>query len=189
VGVTIDLVRSLAWPATVLCIIFLFRGDLHLLLRRLSELSYRGMKLKFTEQLDQAEDDAAQTRLTPKPAAPPPWEGTAPYSKIQQDLDRIAAVSSRAAVVESWRYVELAVAAAAERLDMNHRGRATGSSVVRGLVEHKLFKESAIELYERLRQMRNEALQMQESALSPVEARRYVDLAISLVADIEDVLR
>ena len=181
----VALVRALAWPVTVVLLVLLFRSELTKLMSRLSELKYRDVAAKFSDELDEAEESAASFDLLATKQPKPKPESEKTYGEISERVDQLASVSPRAAVLEAWRYLELATETAASTLGMKSRPHTAAIEVVRALVEQGMFNESALANYVRLRRMRNEAAHTKDFTLDATEARRYADLVLHMAYDLE----
>lgn len=169
----VSLIVGIAWPVAAVWIAYLFRGELKALLSRVSHLKYKELEAKFEKGLAEAEADARLVAQTAPPAFPPPETMT----KLDQ-LRRIAEVSPRAAIMESWVLIESAA---------NQAGLASGSviprtntrTIVEYLARSGKLPESSIPLVEKLRHLRNQAAHLPEFALSQEEAERYLELAVT----------
>src|SRR5215204_1277124 len=95
------LIQALAWPVTVLTIFFLLRRHITGLLPRVRQLKYKDVEISFDERVRELAAEASET--LPKPTAP----AKLPDGEISQ-LDALARLSPRAAVLEAWIPVERA---------------------------------------------------------------------------------
>ena len=97
---------------------------------------------------------------------------------------QIAEVSPRAAVAEAWRRVDLAATAAAQVAHIDAPPRSSVTFVVRSFVREGMFSEGAVEVFDRLRRLRNEAVHAPDFALSYLEVEPYIDLALRLAQEL-----
>ena len=184
-NVLVELVKALAWPITILVIVLLFKRELSLLQGRLSEFRYGNFAAKFAEQLDKVEEDASRSVVQTRELPPPSESRAEQQNAIRDEILRIATVSPRAAVSEAWRHLELAMDSAAQSLGFDQRGAVSRPRLIRLLAEQGLLDTEAVQLYESLRRMRNEAVHRREFDGSQPEAVRYADVALSLASHIE----
>jgi hypothetical protein len=61
-----ELIKSLAWPATVLTLVILFRNQLGRILLKLTKLKYKDLELDFERELKLAEKDAKAIDIAPQ---------------------------------------------------------------------------------------------------------------------------
>lgn len=180
----IRMIDALAWPVTAIVIVLMLRRHIGSLLSRLTHLRYRDAEADFETGLRKAES------LAQEPLPDEAWEGEPrlspkTYSEVQKELERLAEISARAAIVEAWRYVELAARATADVLGIKGRGAPT-SEVVRELVKMQVFHGEAPDLVEELRLLRNQAAHSEYFDVPADAARRYIDLALQYAANIEN---
>lgn len=175
-------IKSLAWPATFLVTVFLFRKGLAKVLLRLTKLKYKDIEAEFDfkKELEEAKTAAAEIPLPLKnPAAElDPSLEALPYPELPE-------VSPRGAIVEAWVRVEAAALKAAQH-------RTSTASIPLGparlgvlLRDLKFLDQNGYMLYHRLSQLRNKAVHHADSGITSQEAREYVQLAADLVRVIE----
>lgn len=168
----ISLIVGIAWPVAAVWIAYLFRGELKALLSRVSHLKYKELEAKFEKGLVEAEADARLVAQVLPPALPPPET----MSKLDQ-LRRIAEVSPRAAIMESWVLIETA-ASQAGLISGTVIPRTNPKMIVEYLARSGKLPESSIPLIEKLRHLRNQAAHLPEFVLTQEEAERYLELAV-----------
>ena len=181
--IAVRLVEALVWPITLFILIFvflyLFRTQVTQLLERLIEISYRGVKLRFGKELDEAE-------VTAKSIKSPTIKGikTEPEPSTQEyALDRfsqIASFSPRSAVIEAWLVVETAIIEAAQKLGMERRTFTQLRNVVDELVRDNILEKRVMNLFNELREIRNRAAHTNELGISIDDAIRYAELCLIL---------
>ncbi|MDC8748701.1 DUF4145 domain-containing protein [Xanthomonas campestris] len=167
----VQLLVGVAWPAAIIWVAMLFKGEIRSVLRRVSQLKYKDLEASFDEGLGKAEAKAAFVG----PAAPALPHKPEILSRLEQ-LRRIAEVSPRAAILEAWVLVEEAAAKS---------GFIQGASIPR--VNPYLFVEELIRLgklptgssalIEQLRKLRNQAAHLPDFSITQDEADRYLELA------------
>lgn len=172
-----DLVSALAWPLAFVWFVRKYGNDVKELILRLSKVKFGNAEAEFTLGLKAAEDLANEAPLI-EVSKDMPEEGIE-FSKRMSQLERIADVSPRAAIMESWLLIEEAAGKA---------GFVQGVSIPRinpllfieWLVrEGKIDKSTAI-LVDRMRKLRNEASHLRDFELTKDEAERYLKIAVQI---------
>ncbi len=176
-----SLVGSLAWPSFALIVFLLLRKPLKDLLPLLQRLKYKEIELEFRRRVEDVSAEVAEE--LPQVAAdavPPELEAMA----------RMAEVSPRAAVLESWRRVEIAAIEAARRLKLGPLTQKAGTlsrSAIWFLEHDPTYDRSIGAVLRELRSLRNQAAHAPEFALSKDAALDYAASA-SRVASYLDTL-
>jgi hypothetical protein len=193
------LMGILAWPFTFLVVAILFRRELKRALERLAQVRYGEFEASFEKKLRRAEVDlrADAPALAPRPKA-------VPHAKVLKESDR-GSVSARLTATEIEAFYRLAildptaaVRSAWQRLEsvLRDLGRAIG------LGDRALaipWHELALMLHERgllpaavpagldqLHALLASADDVDgEGLLSVDQARRYLDLALPLVTELD----
>ncbi|MDP3908974.1 MAG: DUF4145 domain-containing protein [Gemmatimonadales bacterium] len=171
----VALIDALAWPATITFMAFLFRAELRRAFGRLSSLKYKDLEAKFERQLNEAELKAGQVQAEASVLISLPEE-----VEREQQLLRLADISPRAAIMESWIAVEQAVLQLAERKGLPLRRGAADSRTMRDLLQRRVLDDKTFALVNQLRSLRNQAAHAPEFLLDSLEATRYANLALSL---------
>jgi hypothetical protein len=169
--VFVKLLVGISWPAALVWIAYLFKGELRSLLHRMSQLKYKDIEAKFDSDLADAEAKAVQMEMTLPPATPHPEIS----SKLEQ-LRRIADVSPRAAIMEAWVLIESAA---------GKSGFVQGAATPRinpylfaaELVKLGKLPEGSDALLKQMRNLRNQAVHLPDFSLTRDEADRYLQLA------------
>ncbi|WP_261641227.1 DUF4145 domain-containing protein [Erwinia mallotivora] len=172
-----DLVSALAWPLTFVWFVQKYGNDFKELILRLSKLKLGNAEAEFTLGLKAAEELANETPLVEASKALP--EEGVEFSKRMAQLERIADVSPRAAIMESWLLIEEAAGKA---------GFFQGTSVPRinyllfieWLVKEGIVDKSTAILVDRMRKLRNKASHLRDFELTKDEAERYLKIAVQI---------
>ncbi|UAN53855.1 DUF4145 domain-containing protein [Serratia sp. JSRIV002] len=173
----VELVSVLAWPLVFVWFVHKYGNDVKELILRLSKVKLGNAEAEFTLGLKAAEDLANESPLVE--ASTILTEEDIEFSKRMAQLERIADVSPRAAIMESWLLIEEAAGKA---------GFIQGASVplinpglfIDWLVrEGKLEKSTAI-LVDKMRKLRNEAAHLGDFELTKDEAERYLKIAVQI---------
>ena len=172
------LLASIAWPIAAVLIAYFFRAELRQLFGRLESLKYKDAEAKFNKELKEAESAAAPVREK----IPDGWEKATARSMFTQyeQFRRIAELSPRAAILEAWIDVEVAIYAAAEKAGLEVKGPANAYSLARNLVSLGKVPQDILPFFEKLRRLRNNAAHLPDFVLDESEANKYLDLALGL---------
>jgi hypothetical protein len=218
--VLLNWIAAVSWPLIALTVLVVFRNQLGSLLSNVSGIAERihkqpveialgeQFKLIFRESLMNVEQQAKE--LIPKgtPGVDLPPDGGAKVhtpetrgssmdaplpSNYQVNLDRLAEILPRAAIIEAWREVELAIehAAISEGLTTPRSLAGTTHSeypgvqaspavLARLLFEKHVIDEATLSVLEQLRQLRNQASHLPNFQPSVDDAKEYVRLALAL---------
>src|SRR5690349_11059570 len=95
-----SVIGSLAWPATVLCVVLLLRKELIALLPFLRKLKAGPLEAVFEREVKELKSETARTLPSP--------ETKAVDNDNLRRLYELAKVSPRASIVEAWQGVEFA---------------------------------------------------------------------------------
>lgn len=173
----VEIIKAIAWPASIIWLGYIFRKEVRLLLGRLSSVKYGEVEASFSKELAEAEVNAKKLAI-PKPDA-----SQSNLSQKEQ-LFRISEISPRAAVVEAWTLIETAAV---------KKGLTSGTTVPRTnpkmIVEYLYssgkFSSESMQLIEQLRRIRNQASHMPDFAITQSESERYLELAAQAASVIE----
>lgn len=172
------LLASVAWPTAAVLIAYFFREELRQLFGRLESLKYKDAEAKFNKQLKEAQEAAEPVRQK----IPEGWEKASARAMFTQyeQFRRIAEVSPRAAILEAWIDVEVAIYAAAEKAGLEVKGPGNAYSLARNLVSLNKIPKDILPFFEKLRRLRNDAAHLPDFVLDEGEANKYLDLALGL---------
>jgi uncharacterized protein YutE (UPF0331/DUF86 family) len=171
-----DLVRALAWPATIIIALVVFRRSISQQLLRLESLhGPGGWEAKFVkEKIKQIREQATALPALPQRSEVSSSANLEADERIEALLDR----APREAILEAWREVEEAVSSTAARL-----GLPPGSvaRVVHELGDQNKLPMEAVALVDDLQGLRNSVAQSGDFYLSADNARVFVDAAKRLI--------
>ena len=169
----VTIISSLAWPTCVVWLAYLFKAEIRSVAVRISQLKYKDLEANFSQELSAVENSLGNLEKSASSQLPSP----APELLSQLDqLERIAEVSPRAAIIEAWRLIEDAA---------GRSGFVQGATAPRinpGLFVNWLVREGKLPVdsestFDGLRNLRNQAAHAPEFSVSPIEAQRYLRLA------------
>lgn len=174
----VKIIDSAVWPIAAIWLGYIFRGEVRALLGRISQFKYKDVEAKFEKQLVQAEVEA--TNLKEKPTKT--WEQATTRGVLTQyeQFRRIAQSSPRAAILEAWLDVEVAVFAAAEKADLEVKAQSNTHQLANHLVSLELIPKETLLVFNSLRKLRNQAIHLPDFTLNEDEAERYLELALTV---------
>ncbi|HBT4704937.1 TPA: DUF4145 domain-containing protein [Klebsiella quasipneumoniae subsp. similipneumoniae] len=173
----VDLVSVLIWPGVTVWFIKKYGDDVKTLILRLSRIKMGGAEAEFAANLGVAEALAVDTPAINIQDAVNNEDTE--FSRRLSTLQRIADVSPRAAILESWLLVEEAAGKA---------GFVQGATIPRvnlplfleWLVRDNKISKNTAKLVEKMRHLRNSAAHLKDFELTRDEAERYLKLAAQL---------
>jgi hypothetical protein len=183
----VELIKAIAWPATVIWILYFLKGDLRSLLGRIDKLKYKEAEASFEKDVYKVQAKAKE--IGEKIAG----EESAAKAENKEELNardqlyRIAQISPRAAIVEAWRHLEEKINDLGPKFGLEARGYASERKILENLkAENKIDKDFFL-IYATLRELRNRAAHKPEFALSQESAESYIDTTIKLIEGLERI--
>ncbi len=180
------LVETLAWPAVVLIVVSLLRKELGALFAILKKVKAGPVEAEFEREINELKS-VADAEL-------PAVEQQALVTSGQNELEQLAQVNPRAAIIESWRRLELAARKALSRLGitMSWRDAASPIAHARNLARNALLSQEELVLFNDLRNLRNMSVHAEnfsptlDAALSYIEVASRVQQTLRLKSDSRD---
>jgi hypothetical protein len=167
-----SIVKSCAWPVAVGFVVYLFRKEIEPL------LPYARLHLKHNDtevelRLNMAKEAAA---LFPRNESLPP-----PTKEETERFNKVASVSPRAAILESWLQVEEALTSLSETARIPYRSRGPLFQM-RWLRGKEIIDPPTASVLDDLRSVRNRFVHDRSFEPSMSEAMGFRDLAEQVVA-------
>lgn len=163
-------VDSIAWPVAIVVVAFILRSQVTELLLRVRRIKHGGTEVDFDSAVFEV------TRQAQK-ALPDQLGDTHTAAKR---LTMLAELSPRGAILEAWLDVEQALGCLGRRYGVSEEeGKSLGINMLRLYLSESgaPIGQGAIELLGKLRQLRNQAVHMDEAEIDPTTAREYILLA------------
>jgi hypothetical protein len=181
----IKILQVIAWPIAVVLIVFVLKTPIGKAILTVSKFCYkdrhRDVEVDFAKGLSEAESKAREIpTLHEKPVQSSSLETRLFTFSLETRLFTLARTEPRAAVTMAWLEVEASVYEAAQRLGLPTSQPRQKRQVLRTLASKGIINEAAMDLYEQLRNMRNEAAHALGFEIDPIEAEQYVELALNL---------
>ncbi len=171
-----SLVESLAWPAVTLILAFALREHVSRLLGLVSKLRAGPIEAEFAREVQEL-----QREVEPQAAQ------TSALADQRLRLAKLAQVSPRSAVIESWQLVEFATRDVLTKGGVEQLpSKAIESPLALGrlLTKHGGITPEDMDLYNQLRRLRNEAVHAKRFDPGEEATLNYINLSLSLYATI-----
>jgi hypothetical protein len=197
----VGVLKAIAWPATLLGVTFWLRKPIRDLVPLLRKLKVKEFELEFAKKVERLDIDAHPKPRNPKVQfsldAPETGKEHAevdantdiPGKKLtrEEEVLRLAPLSSRAAIMEAWGEVETAAAeAAASHWGPGNRPETfrTMAGLGAHLLQSKVIDDSQLVAFNTLKDLRNKAAHAEELKIGVSETQKYVELAFALAKHI-----
>jgi hypothetical protein len=174
----VKFIEAIAWPFAIIWLAYMFRREVRQLLGRMSTFKYKDMEANFEKELLKAETEAKKiTTIEGKT-----WEDATARAVTTQfeQFQRIAEISPRAAILESWLDVEVAIMAAAEKAGLEVKAPVNITQLAKHLFAMGAINNEVVPVFQSIRNLRNQAAHMAEFTLSYEEAIKYLNLALGV---------
>jgi hypothetical protein len=173
------LVSSLAWPATVLTTIFLFRRHIQTLVPLVRTVKYSDVEIRFGQELAELKraTDIGELPNSKEPAQDGQWK----------TLIRMAEVRPRTAIRGAWNEVDSSMRKLAAAKHVQIADAAESMPMVIGaiLLNQGFISNTQYELMQKLRLLGHEAERAEPDGITTDSAAEYVGLALRLAASID----
>jgi hypothetical protein len=172
-----EMAASLAWPITVLIIIFWFKPPIISVLTELESLSFGGMEAKMNKNLKKA------TEIVKSIEQPEETVNSHPDSGISDLFDK-SVLNPAGAIVDAWKDVEKTARSIVENsgLSLVSTPSRPYFSLQKFMMDNELLPKPEIDTFRELRIMRNRAAKASDFEITTDQARQYIRLANRLVA-------
>jgi len=176
-----NVIDSLAWPGVVVTIVFLLREKVGELIPRLKRFKHKDTEVEFTEAIAELVQERGEAGIEDVESP-----RTGDYQDQFSFLMRLADISPRSAVLESFRAVEAAAAKKAARLYPEIESRHARSPIeFQKMLKGKALSKMEYHQFNQLRKLRNEAAHAEDFDISGIPIEAYVDIALSLAARLD----
>ncbi len=166
----VEMVKALIWPGCVIAAIIVLRKPLSDMFGALEKIKYSELEIEFKSEVERLQTQVGSELPLPRTGKPP---------VIPDSITKIAAISPKAAVIESWRYVEQCALQAAMKngITIDDVSLRKPLKVAERLLEKKKIDESTYAIFRRLRILRNEAEHYDKARIEVDDAISYAMLA------------
>lgn len=183
-----ELVKALAWPASIILLIFLLRHSLERLVPRIMKLRYKEFEADFGEALKRIETDVEKAKL-PSAGEAEELEVGVP-EQAGKKYRRLAEISPRVAILEAWRDVELAVGKLStvdDYWDIQEDEQPDLFLTIERLNRKGKLDTASTSLYSELAKLRNRTLHAYDTQVKRDDAYEFAILASRLISKLRDL--
>lgn len=177
------IIDSLVWPASILFVLYILRGELPAIARSLKKLRYKDLELEFEKSAQKVVEKA-------KSSLPETSENIQLSGQSQDELiDRLVSISElapRSAILEAWLVVESAAVDVAKKKGISTFKSHPGPMRLRDyLVKGDLLNKDQQAVFEQLRNLRNEAVHVADVEFTRKAVDDYIASALQMAAYLE----
>lgn len=179
----IEIIKSVSWPLTALVIVLILRKPIIALPSLIKKLKIKDVEIEFDKKVKELKEEALMQF--------PVVEQDESRLKRNRFLIDLAQISPRSAILESWIELEnISLKSLREKQD-GTGGLSSIPPMELGdlLNERGILDENKIEIYHKLRNLRNAAVHATDLKVTSLVATEYISLANSLTAYIESRIK
>jgi hypothetical protein len=171
-----EIISTLAWPIVIIFVILQLKDKVGDLLPRIKKFKFKDTELEFIETIQELSEESKDT-------SPIKSKETVKSKTI---LYNLANISSRSAIIEAYRLLEVMTVKSIEIAypELEQKNIRNQSQLIKMLGEKILNSEQHFQLIE-LRNLRNNAVHNEEFSLTGEPINTYIDLALSLMDILE----
>jgi hypothetical protein len=173
----VAIINSLAWPVTVLIIIFMLRKHLRLVLPYVEKVKFKDFEVNFRKGLEDAKADAEEGGVKLKAS-----------KEEKEEILRLVEISPSSAVIESWKEIEIA---ARNKVTQLVKEEEKLTKAKRRPLSHLELTGALIPSTARairdLQSLRNQAAHAENVQISKENALEYVGLAKAIANQIDAI--
>lgn len=182
-----SVVKSSAWPATVITLLVMVRKSLPELVRSLRKFKVKGIELEFGERVKELAEDVG--RLVPARARISTSTATLGPGSVGIEEPRPTFIewaspklaSGRGQIVEAWLLVEeMGQKLLAKRTGTEINSLPSGVRLQRALLQEGLIDQGMAAVFDELRRLRNDAVHLSSKTITAQTISNYVDSALGL---------
>ncbi len=179
-----EMTAAVAWPGVAVTALLVLRKPLLSLVPLLQRVKYGEFEAEFGAEVRELAAEVAKADL-PAPGAVP---GAIVTTEVDGEIARLAEVSPRAAVLESWRTVEVGLLRAMPNVASSRSGQPVAAiHAIRVLQQHRLLDQGIVGLLHELRSLRNQAAHAPEFAVTVSTALEYAAAAKRVASHLDTI--
>lgn len=177
-----SLIGSIVWPVTAILAFFILKKHLSSFLPFVERFKYKNFELEFRKSIQELTEKSklALTSIIAEELQSP--------INLRDRLYNLAEISPRSAVLESWLQVESAAAdiIQSRNLSPNYKSSMAPMRLGEVLYKSEVLDSVQMEIFNRLRELRNKAIHISEAVFKLDEIKEYIDLALLLSSKIKE---
>ncbi|HHF3031622.1 TPA: hypothetical protein ACPJ1C_000781 [Vibrio diabolicus] len=179
----VKIVDSVAWPVLILILSVMFKRSLGVLTERVSKFKYKDVEANFGQELQKIEGKA---KNLPKHSATSIYHDKEYWEKMTirgvctqwEQIKRIADTSPKAAILEAWLDVDIAVFAAARAGDIDTSKFSTPVSQARELMDNGHVPRDIWPIITDLHRLKRQVEKSNDFSTSYDETMTFIDLSL-----------
>lgn len=174
-----EIIKALAWPTAMIVLISLLKKPIIELVPLMKKLKYKELELEFSQEVMALKEKATETPILEVTK-------TKDLSLATSKALELVPFSTRAAIMEAWVELETAAVEVASSLYSQSPTEAIRNipKLAEYLHQVKIIDDKQLDIFQRLRQLRNKAAHAEELHLSEEDAKAYIIMASDLIKHI-----
>lgn len=175
-----EIIKAVSWPVFIIVIILLLKKPISNLIPSLQRLRYKDFELEFRKQIYELAEKA-ETEIPESP------ELDMPHLRSDDRFLYLSRISPRSAILESWVNLETAAVDALRRrsISLPKGGYVSPGRIARSLQKTEIIDKKQLEIFNKLRQLRNMAAHSPDFYVSPDVVEEFSILANRLAKHID----
>ncbi len=167
----LELIKTIAWPITILIIVILLKKPIAELIPFFKRLKYKDLELEFERELVEIRQDIEETK---KERPERIKEGD---EELSSYLKYTAEVSPRGALIDAWLGLEMSALSSARMCDLIPKDITPPfHNVISALKKARIIGEKDLEIIGKLRGLRNKAVHNPDLRLTQKEVEEFIEL-------------
>ena len=172
----VEIISSIAWPLVVGFSVWYLKDLISNLLPRLKKFKHKDTELEFMEVLKELEQDKKKPTISE----------TKEFQEYRKMLNQLAILSSRSAIIEAYRIVEVSAIKAIQKA----YPELEGQDVKKQVQISKMLREKVLDYdhYFQLRELlslRNKAAHDEDFSLTGKPIETYINVALTIANELE----
>lgn len=178
-----DIISTIAWPVVVMFIIWQLKDKVADLLPRLKKFKYKDTELEFIETIEKLSEEIEETSESIEEVN---HNVSEEIVKSKHMLYTLANVSSRSAIIEAYRLLEVeAIKAVEKTYPKASEGLIRNPIQLLKMLKSKILNDVQCFQFRELKMLRNSAVHHEDFSLTGKPINTYIDIALSLTAALE----
>jgi hypothetical protein len=176
------IIDSIAWPSTAILLVWLLKDNISQLFPFIEKLKYKDFEIAFSQSIKELTEESEAEIEEPTENDEFIYSNT----KQKQDLYLLAKLSPRTAILESWLLVEMAaVEIIRNRGLVTHKKHMGPLTIGQHLHRAQVLTPEQFQIYNKLRNIRNQAVHISDTSFNLKEVTDYIDSALAMAYQLE----
>jgi len=176
----VNIIDAVAWPILIWMLIYKFKSELMSFFYRIKKIKYKDNEIElFEKELEELEETSSHN---------------VKLSNIDENMNekynfliKLANISPRSAIIESFIVLESAINKTIAKLDLplDKYKRKSPMHNIEILKENNIITKEQYYQLQKLRALRNQASHLEDFELKDMPIEAYIDIALTLANSIE----